>query len=59
MLWHFDELSEFARSGDHTRTTSLAVACPLPPGTDMVRETSCAIRLCLGICPCRQPHRED
>src|SRR6478672_6591663 len=25
----------------------------------MVRETSCAILLCLGICPCRQPHRED
>ena len=43
----------------HTRTTSLAVVCPLPSDTDMVRETSCAVLLCLGICPCRQPHRED
>jgi hypothetical protein len=25
----------------------------------MVGETSCAILLCLGICPCRQAHRED
>ena len=23
------------------------------------RETSWAILLCLGICPCRQPHRKD
>jgi hypothetical protein len=25
----------------------------------MVRETSCAILLCLRICPCRQPHCKD
>jgi hypothetical protein len=43
----------------HTRTASLAVACPLPPGTDMVRETSCAMLLFLGIRPRRQAHRKD
>src|SRR6188508_3015698 len=43
----------------HIRPTSLAVIFPLPPGTDMVSETSCAILLCLGISPCRQPQRED
>lgn len=41
----------------HIRTTALGVVCPLPSGTDMIRETSCAN--CLGISPCRQPHRED
>ena len=43
----------------HIRTASLGVACPLSPGADMVRETSHAILLCLGICPCRKPNRED
>jgi hypothetical protein len=48
----------YDRSGSYP-TTSLAVVCALPPGTDMVREACCANLLCLDICPCRQPHRED
>ena len=45
------------RARGHTRTTSFAVACPLPPGADMV--VGQAAQFLLGICPCRQPNRED
>ena len=37
----------------------MGVACPLPPSADMAVRQAANSALLLGICPCRQPHRED